>query len=374
MVCLALVVLSFFLFAFSVSAEQTVDIGEEEWESFEDSVPDEIKDKLPSGALDSSNDFSQTVAEMSTGEYIMNVIFDVLGTQAGGSVKLLMIICSLLLISAVFNAAGEGMGNSSLSAAMRFCSVGALISVAVYVQYSHFELIESFFEKIGGMMGGMVPVTASIWAMGGNVSTAGVGSASLYVILAVSRELWAKTVIPVCCVLTVLGFCDALSEEVKTGRIMSAIKKIYNFVLGLVMTVVLSSLAAQTTLSSAADTTAARAAKLVSGAVIPVVGGSVGETFRTLASGVSYLKSVFGIGGIIMIVILVLPVLISALLTRFAFILCAGIADMLGCQGEAKFLENMGEVYGIMVAVVSGVAVMFILSLWIFVQTVVAVM
>ena len=140
------------------------------------------------------------------------------------------------------------------------------------------------------------------------------------------------------------------------------------------MTVLLSALSAQTSIAASADTAAARTARLVSGTVIPVVGGSVGETFRTVAGGVVYLKNIFGIGGILMIVLLVLPLGVSVLLTRFVFLICGGIADMLGCSGEAKLLENLGEVYGCMSGVVAGVCVMFIMALCIFMQTVVAVM
>ena len=87
----------------------------------------------------------------------------------------------------------------------------------------------------------------------------------------------------------------------------------------------------------------------------------------------SYLKNIFGIGAIIMIALLVLPVIISLLLTRVAFLLCAGFADMLGCHNEARMLDNLSEIYGFMLGVVSCVVAMFILALYIFMQTVVAV-
>ena len=192
-----------------------------------------------------------------------------------------------MIISAIFSALGEGSQNPALFKAIRFCSVGAIISVVIYTQYSHFEMLESFFEQLGTMINGVIPVTACIWAMGGNVSTAGVGSASFSLVLSVTQTVLSYTLLPVCSLLTVLGFCDALTDEIRMGKIMNAIKKIYNFVLTLVMTVLLSSLAAQTALAAAADSTAARTARLVSGTMIPVLGGSVGETFRTVSAGVS---------------------------------------------------------------------------------------
>ena len=360
------------LMPFDVSAAFP-DLPNEEWDSFDGAVPDDIKDALGSNAFDSEEKYFEEIEKISKSENIAALILDTVGLKLGEVGKLFLLILSLLVLAALFSAVSDGVDNPALSSALRFCSSGALCGSVVYIFYSHFGMLEEFFEKLGTMMNGMIPITASIWAMGGNVSTAGAGSATFYVMLSLCEGIWSKTVIPVCCVLTVLGFCDAMSEEVRTGRIMNAVKKIYNFILGLIMTVLLSSLAAQTALAASADTTAARAARLVSGTVIPVIGGSVGETFRTVAAGVSYLKNIFGVGGIVMIILLVLPIGISVLLTRFVFLICGGIADMLGCSVEARLLENLGEVYGCMLGVIVGASTMFIMALCVFMQTVVAV-
>ena len=112
---------------------------------------------------------------------------------------------------------------------------------------------------------------------------------------------------------------------------------------------------------------------MASAAAIPIVGGSVGDTLRTVAAGVQYLKGVVGIGGIFLILLLVLPVLLSLLMTRLAFLLGGGVADILGCDAEGRLLGELGNVYGCMLAVVSMSAVMFILALVIFVRTTIAV-
>jgi len=348
-------------------------LPKEEWERFEGAIPDDVRDKLADGSDKNAEGFAQGVSEMSKGSYFVGVLLDMIGIELESTVKLFFCLCAVVIISSVFSALGEGAENSALLTATRFCSVGAIISVVIYLQYSHFEMLEGLFLSLGTMMSGIIPMTACLWAMGGNVTTASVGSASFVTLLSVSQAILSYTLIPVCSVLTVLGFCDALTDEMRMGKLMSAIKKIYNFVLTMVMTVLLSSLAAQTTLAASADGTAARTARLVSGTVIPILGGSVGETFRTVAAGVSYLKNVFGIGSIIMIALLLLPVTITLVLTRFAFLLVAGLANMIGCPAEARMLENLGEVYGTMLAVVSGVGVMFIISLCVFMQGAVAV-
>ena len=106
--------------------------------------------------------------------------------------------------------------------------------------------------------------------------------------------------------------------------------------------------------------------------IIPIVGGSVGETLRTVASSVGYIKSVCGIGAIIFIILLVLPILVTLLLTRTVFIISVAVADLLGCERESRALSELDSIYGTLVAVVCMVSVMFIFALTLFVRCTVA--
>ena len=371
---LVLAVLLAFSCRCEVAAEGSASESEDAlWSEFLEGIPPESLELLPDGALEDQDSFGAAVEEMSGAEFVLKEIGRVLGLELESALGLACGICALLVLGAVFSSAGASIGNGALGSAVRFCSSGALFVTVVQSQYSHFEAIERFFGSLGSLMEGMIPITASVWAMGGNVGTAATGSASFYLALEVCNRLFAKSIIPVASVMSVLGLCDAMSDEMRTGRLLGAVKKIYGFFLGSVMTVLLSSMSAQTAISSAADSTTARTARLVSGSVIPVLGGGVGETLRTVAGGVSYLKSIFGIGGIIMIFLLLLPVGLSVLLTRLVFLVTGGLADILGCTSEARLLENLGEVYGCMLAAISGVAITFILAFCIFTQTVVAV-
>ncbi|MBO5904569.1 MAG: hypothetical protein J6Q64_04245, partial [Clostridia bacterium] len=91
------------------------------------------------------------------------------------------------------------------------------------------------------------------------------------------------------------------------------------------------------------------------------------------ASGVEYVKSVVGVSGILFVLLLLLPILIELLLTRLAFLLGSGAAELLGCDREGKLLGEIGSVFGTMISVVAMSAVMFILSFVIFAHTAVAI-
>lgn len=350
-----------------------VTVESELWENFVSSLPDGATDGFEDGAFDDEGSLAESVSQMSSARYVIGRILDCIGLELRGALTLFCSLCALLTLNAALGGASGAFLGRDLGGAVRFCSAGAIFSSVIYSQYGHFESIEIFFDSLGSLMRAMIPMGASLWAMGGNIVSASSGSATLYIMLGVSEGLFRTTVTPVCSVMSVLNLCDALSDEMRTGRMLGAIRKIYSFFLCSVMTLLISCLAAQTALSASADGVAARTARLVSGSFIPILGGSVGETLRTVASGVGYLKNVFGIGGILMIFSLLLPVCVSTLLYRVVFLAAGGIADMLGLASEARLLDGLGEVYGTMLAVVTSVSVMFVLSLCIFMQSVVAV-
>ena len=79
------------------------------------------------------------------------------------------------------------------------------------------------------------------------------------------------------------------------------------------------------------------------------------------------------VAGILLIVILLLPVLVNVLLTRFVLIVSTSAAELLGCEGEARLLSELVSLYGYILAVAAMCALMFVFALTVFVRTAAAV-
>lgn len=288
------------------------------------------------------------------------------------AVGLLAMLCGLLLLAAVLGALKNSFGGEALSGAVDFLTSAAIFAAILSYQYRYLSEAQQMLTRLSSLMGAMIPIAGSVWAMGGNVTTASVGTASLYAFLTVTQRVVGQTVVPVCSFCMAAALCQSLGGDSSLRGITSAIKKTYTFTLGLIMTLLLTALGASTTLSAAADSVAARTAKLVSATVIPTVGGSIGETLRTVAASVGMLKSVVGIGGILLVALLVLPTVLSLVATRLVFLLAGGLAEILGCEREGRLLGELGGVFGCLLAVTAMSGVMFILALTIFVKSTVA--
>ena len=359
-----------FLLPLQVSAIELPDGFEELYELLPESGQDVLGGDVPTDCEGAA----AYILEFLEGRRILTLISQMVKDELFSSVRLFASLCGLLIISSVVSALCRSFLSDSLTGAFNFCSATVIFSSVIYMQREHIFAVVEFFERLGAMMSIMTPITGTVWAMGGNLTTASVGTAQLYFLVSICEGLCSRSIVPISCVFTALAICNSLCPEMGLKGLMGAFKKIYSFSLGAIMTLLVASLSAQTTITAAADCTAAKAARLVSANIIPVVGGSVGETLRTVATGVQYLKSIVGVWGIVLIACLTLPVLLSLVLTRLAFLLSGGVADMLGCETEEKLLSELGGIYALMVAVVSMSAVMFIFAITIFSKTMVAVM
>ena len=337
-------------------------LGEEEREL--------LSEEIFSGDLDKTKN---AVTEMLTPVGLFSIIETLSANVLQDAIRLLASLCGLLLLAAVLGALKNSFGGAALSGAIDFLIGAAIFAAILSYQYRYLFATQEMLRRLSSLMGAMIPIAGSVWAMGGNLSTASVGSASMYAFLTVTQRIVGQTVVPVCSFCMAAALCQSIGADASLRGITSAIKKTYTFILGLVMTVLLASLSASTALSAAADSVSARTAKLVFATVIPTVGGSIGETLRTVAASVSLLKNVVGIGGILLVVLLVLPTVLSLVATRLVFLLVSGLAEILGCEKEGKLLGELGGVFGCLLAVSAMSGVMFILALTIFVKSAVAI-
>ncbi len=316
---------------------------------------------------------ADTLMQMLSAESIFERVGEMLSDAFSAASVTFCTVAGLILICAVSNRICEGFDREGVRVGFKFISACVISAALISVLGKDFEAIEKAFDGLGALIGSMIPVTAAAFAMGGNVGTASVSSATLYALMAVIRKVCAATVIPVCYVMGMTALCSSLSSGALLGGFTGAVKRIYNFLTAAVMVILVFALGAQTSIATAADTAAARGGKLLTQTLIPSIGGAVGDTLRTVAGSVQYVKSVVGVGGVILVASVTLPPIISLLMTRLIFLVSGGMAQMLGCEQESRLLGELGNIYGCLVGALSICSVVFCVSLGIFVKCAVAV-
>lgn len=341
-----------------------------EYEQMLDGIPEDIAGLLPEGLFsDNTAEIYGAAEEMSSFSYIIKTVASLAGVRMGGALMLFAELLGLLIIAAVLRAVRGLIKSPPLERAVSFCSVAAVLAAVIAVQYEQLAMISQFLDRLNLLADSMLPLMGALYAMGGNVAAAAVNNSAMTLFLTICENLCNRTVIPVTAVCLSLALASAFSQTVDLKGISAFIKKAYTFVIGFVMMLLITVLSAQSTLAAAGDGVSARAAKFMAGNFIPVVGGAVGESLKTVAGSVKYIRTSVGVAGVIIIILLLLPALISVIMTRLSFMASGTAAKLLGCSEEAGLLAELTNIYGYLIAVICSCSVLFIFALTLLART-----
>ncbi len=360
-----LAVLIVFGFCFHASADVTDDISGDYGEFF-DSAAGEFEGLLPDGA--DGDDPTADAEALTNWRYIFSAVGEVLGITLSKIIPMFCTLCGLLLLSAAVAAFRTAIAEK-FAKILEFACTCAIAACTVALQYDTLAGAAEYINELGRLANMLFPLTVSLYAAGGNVAAASVSSGAYGIFLAIAENVLAKTVIPFASICTAFALSGSALTGVDLRAITGAIKKTYTTALGFIMMLFCAVTAAQSAIASGQDSLGLRAAKFFAGSAIPIVGGSVSESMRTLAASIGMLRKSIGISGIVMIFLLFLPTLTSLLLTRTACSLAAGLGAMLGCDRESALLTELASVYGYISAVLAGVSLMLIFMLTLLVGT-----
>ncbi len=366
-ICLLIVLISvLFAFSLSVRAEEAEgysdDAYRKEYEDFISSLPSDIFDRLPEGMTsDDPDKIAESVGEMSSIEFLFSELFGGLGRGIDNCLPTLVMLCGLVLVAAAGNTLGLSLFGGCgrlFSLCSRFCVFAAVINTSL----SSLDTLREFFTSLNQAVSSSVPLVAALFAMGGNVTAAATQSASVTAVLAICEFICSYTVVPVFCLCLCFSLMSAFDIGNGISGIASSVKKWYNTALAFVMMILGTSISAQTFISAKTDNAAMRGAKFMAGNFIPISGGTISSSLGTIASGIELLRSAVGIGGIIILVMLLLPTLLELALMRLIYSLTGSFAGLLGCASEKKLLDDIGELYGYLEGVACLCTAVFIIS------------
>lgn len=224
----------------------------------------------------------------------------------------------------------------------------------------------AYLDRICGVMNLLAPVMEGLYLAGGNLTQKAVTTEAVMIAVTLVGNFSGQLLAPLTHLLFTLSCLGSVCTEVKiagfTGGLRKLIMRLWQF--GTLLFSFL--LSVQSILAKSADSLAAKTARFAIGSFIPVAGGVIAEAFSTLKEGISVLRNAAGIGGIIVILLILIPGILPLILYKCTLSLAETAADVMNL-GTMRGL--LGEVHGItdmLFAFVLYTSLMFVLVIVIF--------
>ena len=319
-----------------------------------DSLPPSILERLPEGALsNNAEEVGNAVGEMSSFSFLLKTVLSLVGLRLGDCIKLLCSVVGILILSSICRTFCASLKKPEIARAFSLV-ITLIITVTIFgAGFGTIESTVSYFGTLNTFTSSAVPLMGSLYVMGGNAAAAVATSAGLSLFMTVLEEFVGKSIVPFCGICLALALIGACEGGPRLGGLLTSLKKNYTLALSFLMMLLLAMLSAQTVLGASKDTLAMRSAKFAAGSLIPVVGGSVSELLRSVSAGVGYMRSAVGICGVLLLLLLMLPTLIELLLARATWQICSFFAEILGCDGERRLLDEFASINGYLLAAVA---------------------
>lgn len=358
-ILLLAVISAFECFCLTAYAE---DNGMEEYKGFIDSIPEDVKDKLPEGVhSENGEEIAEGVREMSGVKYLLGELSGALFSGIREAVPHICRVIGLIIIASLVRVVGSSLWGESggiSSLISRLCIFGAVISGGM----GCIEGVGEYFDNLFALALSYIPLSAALYSMGGNISAAVASSSSFGIILTVCELIFTYTVFPVFCFCMCINIASCFEPSPSLCAISGVVKKNYIFLLSLIMAILCVSISAQTFISAKADNFTMRGAKFVIASFIPHFGGSVSQSLSNVASSVELLRSAVGVSGVIIILLMLIPAVVEIAVMRLLYSFVSIIAGIIGCDKESSMLSEISTLYGYLLSVCAICSSTFIIS------------
>ncbi len=346
----------------------------EEFSFLLDALSDELRSQLPPALFEEDTASLGTAAtELSSYRFLLGALLESIGIHLRQALGVLASLIGVLLLSSVLTALRTSLSRHALSRAFSMLSSLVILTAIATCSYATAAAVSDALSTLCTLTNASLPMMGAVYAMGGNLTAAAASSAALTVYMTLMESIIGKTVVPFCCLCLALSWIGVAEPTVRVGTLLATLKKKYATLLSFLMMLLLAMLGAQSTLAARADTLAMRSARFAVGNLLPVVGGSVGELLRTVSAGVGYLRGVLGVCGVLLLLLALMPTIARLLLFRTVWQLAASLADLLGCDGERRLLEEIASLNGYLTAAVCICSSVPLLALTLFARCVSAI-
>lgn len=293
-----------------------------------------------------------------TGQRLLRFFFRELYQNLGILVKItvLVVICALLKnLQAGFMSEGAGQ------IAFYACYM-VLVSMLLVSFRTVMTMGISIIDRMVGFMYASVPVIMALLVSGGNITAGGILHPAMLLIIEVTATVIRNVFVPLVYISAILTIVNNISEKIQLTRLVSLIKQIVSWSLGIILTVFIIAVSVQGTLGAVIDGATQKAAKFAISTFIPIVGKTLSDAAETVIGCTLVIKNAAGVG-------VMAGILLISVLPLIKIIALAGLFKAAGALlepiSENRITNCINDIAGSMIhifALSASVAFMFIVS------------
>ena len=307
--------------------------------------------------------FSKTITgEFDFGNIGIN-IFNLLGTNILEIVKLLITVLIVIIIHSIFKIIIENLENTSSIKVANFIQYLVIVSIVLTTFMEITDELRVLLDSLTTFMNMFIPLLTMLMVSTGNVITSSVVQSVLFFTIIFITNFIKSFLIPMFMISVTLSVVSDFSNKVKLDKLSKFFKSTIIWILGIILTVFVSLLSLETTITSSVDGLTAKTTKAAVTNFIPVVGKIMGDSVDAVIGSFNILKNSVGIIGIIVVLSLTLFPIIKLFVMYVLFNLTTAFSEIIAENSIVNLLDNLSDSMKVLLGIFISVAIMLIIEI-----------
>lgn len=317
-------------------------------EFFEDIDISDILNSAIKGEIDDSNIYKKILSK--------------LGNEVQNGVKSLACILAIIIIHSILKSISESLENDNISKLIYYVQYIAIITVIMSNFSDIITLVKDTTTNLIGFMNTLIPVLISLMLYTGSITTTSILEPIILFMINFIGNLIQNILMPIILIITSISIISKISDRVQIDKISKFLKSSTIWFLGIVLTIFVGVVSLEGTLASSVDGITAKTAKAIVSSAVPIVGKILGDVVDSVLGCGLILKNAVGFVGVIVIIgICIMPILKLTVLT-FSYKLVASISEVIADSKIVKLLDEIGDIFKILLAILVTVTFMVIIG------------
>ena len=230
------------------------------------------------------------------------------------------------------------------------------------------ETSERFFD-MKNFMTTFLPVIAGFSFASGEVITSTLYTGFFMLCIVSVANFCINCIIPSAKLFLAVSAVSSVSSVINLRPLCEGYAKLVKIAMTAAVSILCFVLTIQTTVTQGQDTLAIKTGKLLVGSAVPVIGSALQSAVGSIYAGVSVIKGFVGIAGIIVIVNMFLPSVVTLAVNWLGYYMMVILSGILDNKTASEILTGFKEVTEIMLSMSVLFMVLLIFSLTVMIKT-----
>lgn len=241
--------------------------------------------------IDMENFFKSAISGKIDTKTMYSTILSILGDEIVSSITILGGVLGIIVIHAILKNFGENVGNNNISQVAYYVEYILIVTLVMSSFIDVIDMVKVAITNLVGYINLLIPLLLALVMTSGTAITASVMEPIILGIIVFIGNGITLYILPLLLISTVLGIVSNLSDKIQIGKLSKMLKSSIVWVMGFVLTLFVSILSLEGTLTSGVDGVTIKGLKTASSTFIPVIGKVLGDSVDTvLRCNFSYKK------------------------------------------------------------------------------------